>query len=270
MGLGKQVRLNRLFAHPSSHYCSVAVDHFIGYQEGLPAGLRDLGRTLETVVAGRPDSVSMHKGAALGFWPRYAGRVPLIIQSMLGRPDDTADELAATPEDAVRLGADAIATLAFVGGKTEAAHVRQVADCVRAAERWEIPVILHTYPRRFDADGRVRIVHEPEDIAWAVRCGIEVGVDIIKVPYTGDPTTYGQIVRECPVPIVAAGGPKTDSLPEALHLAAGVMASGAKGMTIGRNIWGCPRVGQALAAFKAVIHDGATPEEALRRAERSN
>jgi class I fructose-bisphosphate aldolase len=270
MGLGKQVRLNRLFAHPSGHFCSVAVDHFIGYQLGLPAGLRDLGGTLETIVAGRPDAISMHKGAALGFWPRYAGRVPFILQSVLGRPDDTADEPAATPEDAVRLGADAIATLAFVGGRTEAAHVRRVADCVREAEAWDLPVILHTYPRRFEADGSVRIVHEPEDIAWAVRCGIEVGVDVIKVPYTGDPATYGQIVRGCPVPVVAAGGPKTDSLPEALRVASGVMASGAKGMTVGRNIWGFPKVAQALAAFKAVIHDGATPEEALRRAERGD
>ncbi len=270
MGLGKQVRLNRLFAHPSGHYCSVAVDHFIGYQEGLPDGLRDLGATLEAIVAGRPDAVSMHKGAALGFWPRYAGRVPLIVQSMLGRPDDTADEPAATAEDAVRLGAEAIATLAFVGGRSEAAHVRRVADCVRDAERWELPVILHTYPRRFEADGTVRIVYEPEEVAWAVRCGIEVGVDVIKVPYCGDPASYGQIVRECPVPVVAAGGPKADSLAGALRLAAGVMASGAKGMTVGRNIWGFPKVGQALAAFKAVIHDGATPEAALRCAERSD
>ena len=62
MGLGKQNRLNRLFAHPSRRLCSVAVDHFIGYQEGLPAGLRDLPAAIDAIVAGR----RAHRAA---IWP---------------------------------------------------------------------------------------------------------------------------------------------------------------------------------------------------------
>jgi len=38
----------------------------------------------------------------------------LILQSIIGRPDDTADEHLATPEDAMRLGTDAFATCTFV------------------------------------------------------------------------------------------------------------------------------------------------------------
>ena len=46
MGLGKEVRLNRLFHHASGRMCAVAVDHFIGYQKGLPPGLTNLSETL--------------------------------------------------------------------------------------------------------------------------------------------------------------------------------------------------------------------------------
>jgi DhnA family fructose-bisphosphate aldolase class Ia len=53
MDLGKAIRLARLFNHASGRFCSVAVDHFIGYQTGLPEGLRDLRSTLEVLVAGR-------------------------------------------------------------------------------------------------------------------------------------------------------------------------------------------------------------------------
>ena len=106
----------------------------------------------------------------------------------------------------------------------------------------------------------------PEDIAWAVRCGVECGVDVIKVPYCGDQAAYAQIVRECPVPVVAAGGPKAETLKAALNMAAEVVASGAKGMTVGRNIWGFPQVGPALSAFKMVIHDRLSPDEALDKA----
>ncbi len=266
MAIGKQIRLARLFSHASGRLCSVAVDHLMGYQEGLPSGLRDLPTTLKALVAGKPDAVTMNQGVARGCWPPYAGKAPLIIQSIIGRPDDTADEHIAEPEDAVRLGADAFATCAFVRGATEAAHLRRIADFVRQASVWDIPVILHTYPRRYASDGKVSISFAPEDIAWAVRCGIEVGVDVIKVPFCGDVASYAEIVRTCPVPVVAAGGPKADTLASALEMAAQVTAAGAKGMTIGRNIWGCPQITEALLAFKAVIHDEVAPAQAIQRA----
>jgi fructose-bisphosphate aldolase, class I len=265
MDLGKSIRLARLFSHVSGRFCSVAVDHFIGYQTGLPSGLRDLRSALESIVAGGPDAVTMHVGVAKTCWPAFAGRVPLIIQSIIGRPDDSADEQLCVPEDAARLGADAFATCAFVRGASEAAHLRRVSDFVRDAERLGMPVIVHTYPRRFQGSS-AEVSFAPEDIAWAVRCAVECGVDVIKVPYCGDQAAYAQIVCACPLPVVAAGGPKAATLNDALNMATEVVASGAKGMTVGRNIWGFPQVRPALEAFKLVIHDRLGVDEALRGA----
>ena len=64
MNLGKRIRLNRIFAHPSGRLCSIAVDHFIGYNEGLPGGLRDIRTTLAAICSAQPDAVTMHKGIA--------------------------------------------------------------------------------------------------------------------------------------------------------------------------------------------------------------
>jgi fructose-bisphosphate aldolase, class I len=260
MNVGKLVRINRIFSHSSGRLCSVAVDHFIGYGHGLPDGLRRIGPTLEAIVAGRPDAVTMHKGIAASAWPPYAGRIPMILQSTTARPDESAREQMATPEDAVRLGADGFAVAAFVRGATEAEHLRIVADCVRDAARFEMPVICHIYPR----DKEDRISFAPEDIAWAVRCALEVGVDVVKTPYCGDVRAYAQIVADCPVPVVAAGGPKADTLPAALRMIAEVVQSGARGATIGRNVWGFAQITKAVEAFKAVIHDGKTADEAAR------
>ena len=266
MSLAKLIRLKRLFSHPSGRLCSVAVDHFLTCHDSLPTGLKNLPATIRAVVAGRPDAVTMQRGVALGCWAEHAGKVPLIIQATAARPDDTADEVLSSPVDAVALGADAFAICAFVRGKTEALHIRRVTDAVRDAAPWNIPVILHTYPRRFNPDGTVDVVFDPDNIAWAVRCGIEAGADIIKVPYTGDPESYGQIVRSCPVPIVAAGGPKCPTLRDALEMARGVLKAGARGLTVGRNIWGFPQITQAVQAFKLVIHEGKTPAKAMAQA----
>jgi class I fructose-bisphosphate aldolase len=267
MGLGKSIRLKRIFSHPTGRLCSVAVDHFLGYHQDLylQPGLRELPKTLAAIVTGKPDSITMNKGIALGWWGPYAGTIPLILQSLAARPDDTADEVIALPEDAVRIGADAFATCAFVRGATEAAHVRRVADLVRQAEVFDMPVILHVYPRTF-SNGNVDISFTPEDISWAVRCGIEVGVDVIKVPYCGDVASYKQIIENCPVPLVAAGGPKAGTFLASLAMAKDVVQSGARGMVVGRNIWGFPEITKAVNAFKAVIHDQASPEKAMQLA----
>jgi class I fructose-bisphosphate aldolase len=244
----------------------VAVDHWLGYHDDLPAGLANMPRTIAAVVAGKPDAITMHRGAAMACWGKHAGAIPLIIQSISARPDDSADEQTAFPEDAVVLGADAFATCAFIRGETEAEHLRRVCDSVREAVQFDMPVILHIYPRVWDAEGRVRIVYDPENIEWAVHCAIECGVDVIKVPYTGDPKSYGRIIKASPLPVVAAGGPKTPTLRDALKMAAGVMDAGARGMTIGRNIWGFPQITEAVEAFKLVIHDGVSPERAMKTA----
>ncbi len=208
MNTGKLVRINRIFSHPSGRLCSVAVDHFLGYAHGLPPGLRHIATTLAAVASAHPDAVTMQKGFAASAWQPYAGRIPLIVQSTAARPDDTARQQIADPEDAVRLGADGFAVAAFVRGPTEADYVRTVADCVREAARFEMPVICHVYPR--DSNGKITFT--PEDIAWAVRCAVEVGVDVVKTPFCGDVQAYAQIIADCPVPLVAAGGPQTDTL----------------------------------------------------------
>jgi class I fructose-bisphosphate aldolase len=264
MNIGKLVRLNRLFSHPSGRFCSVAVDHFIGYQAGIPDGLRSMQATVDAIAAARPDAVTMHRGIASTIWKPHAGKVPMIIQAIIGRPDDSAFEQLNTPEDCVRLGADAIAISAFLRGPTEGDRLRRIADCVREAARFDLPVISHVYPR--DEQDLSRISFAPEDVAWVVRCAAELGVDVIKAPYCGDVQAHAQIVADCPLPVVAAGGPKQETLAGALAMMAHVVKSGARGATIGRNVWSFPEVTKAVLAFKGVIHDEMTPDEAMQAA----
>jgi class I fructose-bisphosphate aldolase len=68
------------------------------------------------------------------------------------------------------------------------------------------------------------------------------------------------------VPLVAAGGPQADTLRAALDMAAQVVRSGARGAVIGRTVWGFEQIAAAVRAFKAVIHDGKTPDQALQQA----
>ncbi len=264
MDLAKQIRLNRIFSHPSGRLCSVAIDHFIGYQKGLPKGLINVPKAMRQLVAGKPDAITMLKGMAKSAWAPYAGRVPLIIQSVTFTADERVIENAASPEEVLRLGADAIAVSLGVYGPNEGKFLSLLTRLAEGADRIGLPVIAHIYPRDF-SKGAV-IVHDPESIMWAVRCGIESGADVVKVPFTGDARSFKDIIATSPVPVVAAGGPKCDDLQSALELMVKVVDSGARGATIGRNVWGSPDPTRALIALRAVIHDRLKPDAALKSA----
>jgi fructose-bisphosphate aldolase, class I len=264
MDLAKRIRINRIFGHPSKRLCSVAVDHLIGYQKGLPPGLRNVPKTLRKLAEGKPDAVTMLKGMAKSAWEPYAGRIPLIIQSMCFTPDDAIIETVTRPEEVLRLGADAIAVAIGVRGPNEGKFLKIMTQMVEEADRIGLPVVAHIYPRDFSKGAA--IVHDPENILWAVRCGVECGADVVKVPFTGDAKSFKEIAATSPVPVVAAGGPRCETLLEALEMMAKVIESGVRGATIGRNIWGAPDPTRALIAFRAVIHDQMTPAAALKAA----
>ena len=263
MNIGKTIRLNRLFAHPSKRFCSVAVDHFLMYGLGLPSGLNHMKQTLAEIAKASPDAVTMHKGIAKHLWFDYAGKIPLIVNSTFLHPDSLISQQTVTAEEAIRLGADAIAIVIYVSGPGEVEYLRTVTDLVREANLFELPVICHIYPRKITEKG-LEISFKPEDIAWAAHCAGEVGVDIIKVPYCGDVSAYRDIVSNAPVPVVAAGGPQQTTLEAALDMMAQVVQSGANGATIGRNIWGQKNITTTVQAFKAVIHDGLSAKEAIK------
>jgi len=255
--------MNRIFAHPSRRLCSVAVDHFVGYGKlTAGGGLSNLSVALAKIAAGGPGAVTMSKGTAMNCWAPYAGKIPLIVQSGCFTADDRIIECVTDAEECVRLGADAIAVAIGIFGPNEGRFIKLLMDQVTKAAFYDLPVVAHIYPRDFS--GRTpKIVFDPEGIMWAARIGIEAGVDVIKVGYTGDPESFKQVVESSPVPVVAAGGPKAKNLRAALDAMAGVIQAGGRGATIGRNVWGVPKTTEALRAFKAVLLDGKSVEEAL-------
>jgi class I fructose-bisphosphate aldolase len=177
-------------------------------------------------------------------------------------PDDRISTTLGSVEGIVRLGADAVAMAIGLRGNREGDYLRVLSDTVTEAERFGMPVIAHIYPRSYD--GPPSIVADPANIAWAVRCGLECGADVIKVTYPGDADAFTEIIASCPVPVVAAGGPQTDTFEQALMQADTIIKCGASGITVGRNVWALDRnTAAAICAYKSVVHDGVPAHKAI-------
>jgi fructose-bisphosphate aldolase/2-amino-3,7-dideoxy-D-threo-hept-6-ulosonate synthase len=86
------------------------------------------------------------------------------------------------------------------------------------------------YPR----GKKVTEEHLVDHVKLAARVAAELGADIVKTVYTGDPESFREVTRGCPVPVVVAGGSKTD-VQSTFELIEGAMLGGAAGISIGRN-----------------------------------
>jgi len=68
--------------------------------------------------------------------------------------------------------------------------------------------------------------------------------------------------------VVVAGGPRAETIQEGLAFTAEAMKAGAVGAVVGRNIWGVDDIESVAAAYRAVVHDDATAEQALAAVQR--
>ena len=119
MALGIQVRLNRLFNKKSGNILVVALDHAIGW--GVLPGIDDIHRTMEKIIESEPDAVTMLKGIAEKVFTPYAGTIPFIMKSTTFAPyHPHYDTLIAQVDEAIRLGADAIAVGTTLCGEHQA------------------------------------------------------------------------------------------------------------------------------------------------------
>jgi len=252
--LGKQTRLKRIFSHPSGRILSVAIDHLVNYSGGMPDGLKYLERSIDKIVEGNPNAITMLKGTAMRYMPKYAGKVPYIIQQIGGRPDDKYFFPTCSVEEVIALGADAIAVAVILKNKTESVHLKHLSDVITESERYGLPVIAHIYPVGAEGEGGI-ISNLAEDVAYAARIGIELGVDVVKIPYTGDINSFKDIVSLSPVPIVAAGGPKCNNLEESVKMIEDIVQTGGAGATVGRNVWGYPDIPMVIGKLKKAMFD---------------
>jgi DhnA family fructose-bisphosphate aldolase class Ia len=123
-----------------------------------------------------------------------------------------------------------------------------------------MPFLAMMYPR----GPNIKNENEFDSVAHAARIGAELGADVVKTVYTGDPESFRRVVRSCPVPVVVAGGPRMTTDIEVLELGENSMKAGAAGLSFGRNVFQHNRPQAMSKALAAIVHNGATAKEAAK------
>jgi fructose-bisphosphate aldolase/2-amino-3,7-dideoxy-D-threo-hept-6-ulosonate synthase len=256
---GKQIRLERIMDRNTRKTVIVPMDH--GVTNGPMAGLIDMGRTVELVAEGGANAVLGHLGLALHGHRQHGPDVGLILHlsgSTSLSPDPNEKVLVNTVANALKMGADGVSLHVNIGADSEARMLQDLGRTAVECMEWGMPLLAMMYPR----GAKIRNEHAVEHVSLAARVAAELGADIVKTVYTGDPDSFRTVTRGCPVPVVVAGGSKTDER-ATLELIAGAMAGGAAGISIGRNAFQHPAPDRFVRAAAAIVHEGRTVDEAL-------
>lgn len=259
--IGKKIRIERIIDRKTGRSVIVPMDH--GVSIGPVKGIIKMADTIDEAASGGANAVLMHKGMVGRGHRGYGRDIGLIIHlsasTSLG-PDPDHKVLVTSVEKAIKIGADAVSVHVNIGSEREPEMLIKLGTISEICDDWGMPLIAMMYPR----GKKIKDEHDPEVVKLASRAGAELGADIIKTNYTGDPDTFKEVIDGCPVPLVIAGGPKVETDEELLQMVKNAVDVGGAGVAIGRNIFQAKSPQKTTRAISEIVHNNLEVEEALK------
>jgi fructose-bisphosphate aldolase/2-amino-3,7-dideoxy-D-threo-hept-6-ulosonate synthase len=256
--IGKEIRIERIMDRNTGRSVIVPMDH--GFTLGQIDGLLDMTKVISEVSEGGANAIVLHKGMVKRGHRRKGRDIGLIVHlsgSTSLNPDPNDKVIVCTVEEAISLGADAVSIHINLGAPEESKMLESAGKISKDCSRWGMPLLVMVYPRGKGIDP-----NSPASVGHCVRVAEELGADLIKTNYTGDPISFGKIVHACSVPVFIAGGEKSGDLDTLKIIRDSVIAGGA-GVCVGRNSFQRDDPRAFVRALCQVVHENADPEKAL-------
>lgn len=258
--IGKKIRMERIFNRKTNRTVIAPMDH--GVSDGPIKGIVDLDKTIENISNGGANAVLMHKGIVENGHRGYGKDIGLIIHlsasTSLSR-DPNNKVIVTSVERAIQLGADAVSIHVNIGSETEPEMLRELGSVAETCSQWGMPLLAMMYPR----GPGIKDEHDVEVVKHATRVGAELGADIVKTNYTGDPASFEEVVEGALVPVIIAGGPSVDSDRDLLQMTKDSIEVGGAGVAFGRNFFQAKNPEKTTKAVSEIVHNGISVDEAL-------
>jgi len=257
MDQGKKRRLRRIFQE-DGHTVIVPMDH--GVSIGPVKGITNMQEIIDQLLKGGVDAVVVNKGIAKRVDFGNAGLIVHLSAISSLTPNSANKVQVCTVAEAIRFGADAVSVHVNVGAQDEDKMLAKLGRVADECDVYSMPLLAMMYPR----GPKIQNEHAPDVVAHAARLGAELGADIVKTNYTGDVETFRTVVESCPAPVIIAGGPKCKTAQEILETACESIKAGSAGLSIGRNVFQHENPTLMVKALSAIVHNGASVEQALK------
>jgi DhnA family fructose-bisphosphate aldolase class Ia len=267
-------RLNRFLAADGKCF-DVAIDHGFFNEPGFLTGIEHMPTVVKALVAAKPDAIQLSVGQA-----RHLQAIPGKEKPALVLRTDVANVYGSslprtmfskmiddTVEQALRLDAACLCVNLFLLPGEPEVHAQCVDNINRlkpVADRYGMPVMIEPLVMQPNSRaGGYMVDGDLPRIRALVRQAVELGADVIKADPTDRIADYHQVIEIAgDVPVLVRGGGKASEA-EIMQRTYDLMGQGARGIVYGRNVIQHANPPAITRAFMAIVHDGATPEQAM-------
>lgn len=209
----------------------------------------------------------LHKGLYIRYADRHPN-LPMVIK-INGKTELYSDNRA--PRGGLDCSVDealalcptlcAVGYSLYVGGQDETSQLTELADIIREARIFQVPVIVWAYirqqSRKKDEEGYW------ENVRYGARVAFELGADMVKLYYPRGEDGLKKIKEYAQgMYCLIAGGAKLDTVEQAYKTASEIVHV-LDGMAIGRNIFQDSKPINKALGYKAIF-EGKSVEEALK------
>lgn len=273
MRVSPKARMNRMFTHGAC--LDVAIDHGVCNEPSFLVGLEDMAGVMDTLVAAKPDAIQCAYGQADLLQQRPEKDKPALVMRIdMGNPyNDQRHRVmwsmlqnADNPIiGALEMDAAAVVVNLFMLPDEPELFRQCVENISRVREdchRYGMPLMIEPLVMLPNEQrGGYQVDGDADKIVTLVRLASEMGADIIKADPTENAEDFHRVIEAARVPVLVRGGGKED-LKAVFAKSAVLMSQGAKGMVYGRNIYQHDNPRAVVSALMAMIHNGASGEEA--------
>jgi len=270
--IGKEIRMGRLFNKKSNRMVLITIDH--GICVSPMKEIANVKNIVREIVKGGADAVLLTPGIAKIVHEELVSTNTSLMMRIDGTatsigPDLTNDELIYSVEGALQLGADAVATFGVIGVQREAQLSHKIGETAEKCDRLGIPMMVEMIPNemlkhQFENKANRKWPSNSELVKFSARVAAELGADIVKGYYTGNPKSFKEVIEYCPVPYVVLSGPASNDLKVFLKFIKDAIECGCGGVSVGRNVWTYKNPAAITRAICKIVHENASIEEALK------
>ncbi|MGB5910487.1 MAG: 2-amino-3,7-dideoxy-D-threo-hept-6-ulosonate synthase [Promethearchaeia archaeon] len=259
--IGKKIRLERIINRETNRTIIIPMDH--GLTDGPIKGIeKNLGDIVNKIALGGANAVLGHVGIPLYAHRGYGPDIGLILHlsgSTSLSPDANYKVLVNTVLEAVKFGADGVSIHINIGTTSDPEMLETLGRVSRECRDLGMPLLAMMYPRGENIDDEFNV----EVVKIAARVAAELGADIVKTNWTGDPDSFKEVADGCMAPVIIAGGEKA-GIRGILEITKQSIDVGGAGVAYGRNVFQAGDPTKFVKALFLIVHKNYDVDEALK------
>ena len=258
----KEKRMQNIFNSETGRTLMASIDHglYMGAIKGIEYPLEVIKEFIECDLDGILLSLGLNKISTEIFkQKKYFSKILTLDYILLSKIPGIVEEIFAncaffSVEQAVHWGFDAVKVLLAWGTdrETQIQSIQYIAKIAQACDKLQMPLMIKPFLDNKNIPKEKR--KDPKVIIDASRIAVEMGADIIKIPYTGDKDSFAKIVDHSYVPVVIYGVPDMGTIKDLLQATKDSIDVGGKGIVFGMDVWQNNNRKKIIHALRDIIH----------------